>query len=130
MIDILIKHFFFIFLPAGALIYIQYIRLLVYPVQMPSLTYLIFAKKQRIMFFDPLGGQVGRKIFILIVLDSANHLAPFSWAFVQNRFLPRWHSLIFTPNCLAHFMSSVLLLTAFSPTNKIHSSCSNKKCMF
>ena len=31
----------------------MYIRLLMYPVQMPSLMYLIFAKKQRITFFDP-----------------------------------------------------------------------------
>ena len=30
-------------------------------------------------------------------------LSPFSQAFVQNRFLWRCHSLIFIPNCLAHF---------------------------
>ena len=30
-------------------------------------------------------------------------LDPFSRAFVQNRFLPRRNSLIFIPNCMAHF---------------------------
>ena len=65
---------FLSFLPAGTL---MYVRLLMYPVQMPSLMYLIIAKKQRITFFDPPVGQVGRKIFSLIVLDFANHWAPF-----------------------------------------------------
>ena len=80
----------------------MYIRLLMYPVQMPSLMYLIFAKKQRITFFDLPDGRVGLKFFTLIVLDSAYHWAPFP-SFCANQFLPRWHSLIFCPNCLAHF---------------------------
>ena len=50
LIDFLIKYFVS-FLTAGTL---MYIRLLMYPVQMPSLMYLIFAKKPRITFFDPL----------------------------------------------------------------------------
>ena len=51
----------------------MYIRFLMYPVQMPSLLYLIFAKKQRITFYDPLGRRVGGKFFTLIDLDSVNH---------------------------------------------------------
>ena len=34
-----------------------------YPVQMPSLMYLIFAKQQRIKFFEKSGGQDGQKNF-------------------------------------------------------------------
>ena len=50
--DYLIFYYqiFFIFLPVDTLMYIRY---LMYPVQMPSLMNIIFANKQRIMFFDP-----------------------------------------------------------------------------
>ena len=49
-----------------------------YPVhvQMPSLRYLIFAKKQRITFFDR-GWAGWAKIFTLIILDFASHSARF-----------------------------------------------------
>ena len=69
--------------------------LFMYPVQMPSIMYLIlvYAKKQRITFFDPPSRRVRQKNFTRIILDSANHWAPFSWAWVQNRFLPRRHTL-------------------------------------
>ena len=62
----------------------MYIRYLMYPVQMPSLMNIIFANKQRIMFFDPPVRQVGGKFSSLILLDSANQRDPFSRAFVQN----------------------------------------------
>ena len=81
---------------------------------MPSLIYLIFAKKQRITFFDPPGG-LGEIFFYRITdrIRFCKSLSPFfSRAWVQNRFLPRQHSLIFIPNCLAHFY-----VGSISPTN-------------
>ena len=80
----------------------MYICLHMYNVQMPSLMYLIFAKKQRITFFDPLGGQVEQKFSTLIDFDSSNHWAPFSRALV-------------------------LVPALFSPTNKIYFICIKKK---
>ena len=45
---------------------------------MPSLMYLIFAKKQRIKIFDPPGGQVGLTFFHpLIILGSLSHFPHF-----------------------------------------------------
>ena len=41
----------------------MWIRLYMYPVQTSSLMYLIFAKKQRIKFFDPQGGRIVQKMF-------------------------------------------------------------------
>ena len=106
----------------------MYIRLLMYPVQMPSLMYLIFAKKQRIRFFDPTGGLVGQIFFTLIVLDSVNHWAPFSRAWVQNRFLPRRHRLIFFRIAWHIFMSSVP--GSIFPANKMCFICSKENSFF
>ena len=102
LIDQFFKIKYFVsFLPAGTL---MFIRLLMYPVQMPSLMNLIFAEKHRIMFFDPPGGRVGRNFFTLIVLDSPNHLASFLGLLCKTGlFLLRRHNLFFSPNCLAHF---------------------------
>ena len=55
---IFLVRYFVSFFTWGTL---TYTRLLKCPIQMPSLLYLIFTKKQRIRFFDPLGGWVGQK---------------------------------------------------------------------
>ena len=114
LIDFLIKYFLS-FLPAGTL---MYICLLMYPVQMLSLMYwyLIFAKKQRIMFFDPPGGWVGQNFFTLIVLDSANHWAPFP-------------GLLCKTDPLAKFLGTFYIIgtqAAFSPKNKMYFICSKE----
>ena len=66
----------------------MHIRLLLCPVQMPSLMYLIFSKKQRITFFDPLGGRVwAKKMFTMIKISFYKSLGPFSRVWFW--FLPR-----------------------------------------
>ena len=45
---------------------------------------------------------------------------------MQNRFLPRRHSLIFIPNGLAHFLFCGYS-AAFSPTNKMYFICRKQK---
>ena len=52
--------------------------------------YFIFAKKQRIKFFDL---PDWAKFFTLILLESGSQYS-FARDWVQNRFLPRWHTLI------------------------------------
>ena len=96
---------------------------ILYSVQMPFLMYLIFSKKQRITFFDPLYGQVGWTLFYperIKILPLT--LPPFSRADTSG--LPRWLTRVYL-NCLAHFwMSSVP--AAFPPQIKCISFASRK----
>ena len=88
---------------------------------MPSLMYLIFAKKQRITFFDPLGGRAGQNFFTLIILDSVNHWAPFSRASAKPVLAKT--AVWFSFALLGAFLCR-RYLAVFSPTNKMCFICS------
>ena len=93
----------------------MYIRLLMYPVQMPSLMYLLFAQKQRIRFLTHwVGGWA--KFLTLIVINSANHWAPFPGLLCK------------TGSC----QDSIVLFysAAFSPTNKMYFICGKENGVF
>ena len=66
------------------------------------------------------------KIFHPDRIGFCKSLSPFSRAFVQNRFLPRWHSLIFYSKLLGAFLCR-RYSAAFSPTNKMYFICSKEK---
>ena len=72
--------------------------------QIPSLMYLIFAKKQRITFFDPLGSQVGRKLFVAdcIKICTLRVTQPLFPGLRDNCFLLGWLTRIYL-SLLAHF---------------------------
>ena len=94
-----------------------------YPVQMQSLMYLIFAKKQRICnTFWPTWWAGWAKFSNLIVYDSVSHSAHFpglSAGFCPAG-LPEFYFLI----SWRILMSSVLAV--FPPTNKMYLICSNR----
>ena len=69
------------------------------------------------------------KIFHPDRIGFCKSLSPFSRAFVQNRFLPRWHSLIFYSKLLGAFLCR-RYSAAFSPTNKMYFICSKEKDKF
>ena len=95
------------------------------PVQMPSLM-LIFAKKQKITFFDPLGWWVGRKknSFTMIEFLLPVTGPPFPGLCASKPVFCRDRFLGFYLNCLAHFLSSVPV--AFFPANKKYFICRNE----
>ena len=77
--------------------------------------------------FWPTGRAGWAKFFFTLhdrIKDSANYSALFSRVWVQNRFLPRRHTLILFRIAWRIFMSSVPAV--FSPTNKMYLICSKK----
>ena len=98
----------------------MYTRLLMCPIQMPSLMYLIFSKKQTIHFFDPLGGRVGRKMFTLFTFSCKSLLWPPFFPGLNGR---TGNSLIFLRIAWRILCRRYMSHFRFSPTNKINFIC-------
>ena len=73
------------------------------PVQMLSLMYLIYSKKQRKTFLTHLAGRLCLNVFTLIKFCSASHWAPI-FPGLSAKPVPAETALSdFLSNCLAHF---------------------------
>ena len=96
-----------------------------YPVRMPSLMYLIFAKKQRITFFGPPGGRVGWQFFHPNRIRFGKSRSPL---FRGLSFLTGFALMAYAD--LFELFGAYLMLPVsaiFSPTDKMYFICSKGK---